>query len=405
MDQGGDQLLSFLLYSLFVYPLTNYILSPQRNLPRWKAILFATSFLVLVTYIQLVSNSPCNSYSLTCFDSDSFVQQYQSQSDGLNYYQIMQIDRSTPIAQIKKIYRTLSRNLHPDKNKSETAADEFRIVAHAFDVLTDKEKRREYDRLGETGVNALAHGVIDHKYILSHMIVHYLSSLVFAFLLNLSEKGEAFNIACAALAAIFLLELCLKIHEWPLPAWFFPQHTPHQIIGVLHQIYSPFMHGVRCILAVVQVNAKSSRENALEGVHATTSGLTIKVESIFFRSCTLLENQWAQESSIADVAEAEPAVKDVGQNDEDHATAGEHTFVSPLSVPTMSESLEEMLSFASRMVNKNKAKEGKVIDDVQNRLKASLNGRRPSKDDGSWLILIRNLAIFIGARYLFVKGE
>lgn len=314
----------------------------------------------------------------------------------------MQIDRSTPIAQIKKIYRTLSRNLHPDKNKSETAADEFRVVAHAFDVLTDKEKRREYDRLGEAGVNALAHGVVDHKYILSHMIVHYLSSLVFAFLLNLSEKGEAFNIACAALAMIFLLELCLKIHEWPLPSWFFPQHTPHQIIGVLHQIYSPFMHGVRCMLAVMQVNAKSARESALEGVHATLSDLSIKAESIFFRSCALLDNRWSQESLTVNRDETDRAERD---SNEDDLMIGEHAFVSPLAVPTVSESLEDMLSFTSRMVSKNKVKEGKVVDDVQNRLKASLNGRRASKDDGSWLVLLRNLAIYIIARYLFIKGE
>lgn len=52
----GEQLVSFFLYSLFIYPVTNYIVSPQRKYPRWKAALYAILFLAGVATLHLVSS-------------------------------------------------------------------------------------------------------------------------------------------------------------------------------------------------------------------------------------------------------------------------------------------------------------------------------------------------------------
>lgn len=201
MSDSGDQLLSFLLYSMLVYPLTSYILSPQRGLPRWKSIVYAMGFLSIVTYGQLVSEK--SSISMIVFHSSlQPAQKYQASTTGPNYYEMLQVQRNSPIGVIKKSYRTLSLELHPDKSKSPTATDDFRKLNHAFDVITDKEKRREYDRLGENGLKALTHHVIDHKYLLLQIMIYYASSLMFSFLLNLSEKGDAFGIAVLGLAGM-----------------------------------------------------------------------------------------------------------------------------------------------------------------------------------------------------------
>lgn len=86
--------------------------------------------------------------------------------------------------------------LHPDKNKAPDAADKFRKVKAAFDVLSDKGKRKEYNRLGDRGVAVHAQSVIDHKYILLQLVVYYCSSIVFAFLMTFSEPtGDAFSIS------------------------------------------------------------------------------------------------------------------------------------------------------------------------------------------------------------------
>lgn len=311
----------------------------------------------------------------------------------------MQVDRNTPIAQIKKIYRLMSKNLHPDKNKSETAADEFRVVAHAFDVLTDKDKRREYDRLGDAGVNALENSVVDHKFILSHMIVHYLSSLVFAFLLNMSDKGEAFGIACAALASIFVLEICLKLHEWSLPSWFFPQNTPHEVIATLHRIYSPFMHGVRCVLAVTTVDRKLVRETALESLSKATVDLSVRVESIFYRVLDYLDSKQNIIEMIDESTNTSEEYSDDDRQRENHS----QVFVSPLHVPAVADSMETMLRFTEKMVEKNRSKEEVVIKEVEERLIKSRAIINNSKGDNSGWLLLRNLAIYLVARYIFIK--
>jgi len=74
--------------------------------------------------------------------------------------------------------------------------DKFRKIKAAFDVLSDKGKRKEYNRLGDRGVAVHAQSVIDHKYILLQLIVYYCSSAVFAFLMTFSEPtGDAFSIS------------------------------------------------------------------------------------------------------------------------------------------------------------------------------------------------------------------
>jgi len=76
-------------------------------------------------------------------------------------------------------------------------------VKHAFDILSDKDKKKEYNRLGENGVKILAQSVVDHKYIILQMVVYYVSTLIFAFLMTFSEPtADAFNICLFGLSGI-----------------------------------------------------------------------------------------------------------------------------------------------------------------------------------------------------------
>src|ERR1700741_4107377 len=67
-----------------------------------------------------------------------------------DYYKILGINKTASQDEIKKAYRKLAVKYHPDKNPGDTAAEnKFKEINEAKDVLSDPEKRRKYDELGE----------------------------------------------------------------------------------------------------------------------------------------------------------------------------------------------------------------------------------------------------------------
>ena len=75
-----------------------------------------------------------------------------------DYYQLLEVARDASADEIKRAYRRLARQLHPDTNPDPAASDRFKEIAQAYEVLSDPEKRQRYDRFGADGVNAGAGG-------------------------------------------------------------------------------------------------------------------------------------------------------------------------------------------------------------------------------------------------------
>lgn len=69
-----------------------------------------------------------------------------------DYYEILGIDRKASQEEIKKAYRKLAKQYHPDRNKGNKKAEErFKDIGEAYELLSDPEKRKAYDNFGSQG--------------------------------------------------------------------------------------------------------------------------------------------------------------------------------------------------------------------------------------------------------------
>ena len=72
-----------------------------------------------------------------------------------DYYEVLGVARDADLNAIKRSYRKLAMQYHPDRNPDDQAAAErFREVTEAYEVLSDKDKRARYDQYGHAGVDA-----------------------------------------------------------------------------------------------------------------------------------------------------------------------------------------------------------------------------------------------------------
>src|SRR4030042_4148347 len=69
-----------------------------------------------------------------------------------DYYETLGVPRTASIDEIKTSYRKLAMQYHPDRNKNADAEEKFKEISEAYAVLSDDEKRKQYDTYGHEGI-------------------------------------------------------------------------------------------------------------------------------------------------------------------------------------------------------------------------------------------------------------
>src|SRR5215213_6082312 len=76
-----------------------------------------------------------------------------------DYYEILSVTKTASADEIKKAYRKVAMQYHPDRNPGDkTAEEKFKEAAEAYEVLSDADKRAQYDRFGHAGVSGNGRG-------------------------------------------------------------------------------------------------------------------------------------------------------------------------------------------------------------------------------------------------------
>ncbi len=72
-----------------------------------------------------------------------------------DYYEVLGVGRGASEAEVKKAFRRLARELHPDVNDHDPEAEEkFKVAAEAYEVLSDPQRRGVYDAYGHEGLRS-----------------------------------------------------------------------------------------------------------------------------------------------------------------------------------------------------------------------------------------------------------
>jgi hypothetical protein len=169
------------------------------------------------------------------------------QAKGPNHYTLLGVTRESNPLEIKRAYKKLSLSLHPDKNDSPTAIDEFDAIKQAYDVLMDMEFREVYNKFGADGIKSNKR--FDETQFFMELGVFYMTWGMLSYVLTLGKKsGDARNWIFTGLIVMLVIEITIMTSPTnPLPSNLFPTWTEYECVWLLHTLFPAFMNGCRSL--------------------------------------------------------------------------------------------------------------------------------------------------------------
>mmetsp|Transcript_24198 Transcript_24198/g.52188 ORF Transcript_24198/g.52188 Transcript_24198/m.52188 type:complete len:353 (-) Transcript_24198:68-1126(-) len=242
---GGDDLAGlsgFFFYVFIVHPATAWILKPGR-FEKKKSIMYAIGFLALLAAVKTGM---------------------EMQAKGLNNYYLLNVNRNSSPLDIKRAYKKLSLQLHPDKNPNDpNASAKFDRVKKAYDVLMDMEFREVYNKFGQEGINSNKR--FDETQFFIELGVFYVTWGIMAYVLTLGKRSSlARQWTFTGLIVMLVLEISIMTSRGnPFPSWFFPQNTEYELVWLMHTLFPALMNGCRSIGGYLYVDLEAQTRQLL----------------------------------------------------------------------------------------------------------------------------------------------
>ncbi len=318
----GADVSSFIFYSFLIYPLTNWLvqwplqahakktqihaqaissepqeardqaqrqehLSRLKNEQSWlkiKGAIQGSLFLILVTSATLYW--------------EAYTAPPSSVHNPGSPYLALGVHRGSALADIKKAYRMKSLYLHPDKNPSATAAEEFRYLTQSYYILTNggltttdsnssnsttnddiwksAPLRVAYDKLGHRGVQMVVANAWSLQGAVFYIGMYYLSNFFYTYLFtfNTDTTGTILSFCYFGLAVMCYVELLLITGSDTLPPWLFPTTTPSDVVHVIRRFYPAYMHAVKSIVTSFAIDPFPKRKILLSQVRMAAAAIT-----------------------------------------------------------------------------------------------------------------------------------
>jgi len=188
----------------------------------------------------------------------------EMQAKGPNHYSLLNVSRNSSPLDIKRAYKKLSLQLHPDKNPNDpTASSKFDRVKKAYDVLIDMEYREVYNKFGQDGINSSKR--FDETQFFMELGVFYVTWGIMAYVLTLGKRSSlGRQWTFTGLIVMLVVEITLMTSQGsPFPSWFMPQNTEYEAVWLLHTLFPAFMNGCRSIGSYLYVDLDAQTRQLL----------------------------------------------------------------------------------------------------------------------------------------------
>lgn len=243
-----------------INPACGYFLDTKK-FPKAKGIMYACLFLGVVSALSVYMDL---------------------QDQPQNFYSFLEVSSDADLATLKKAYKKMSVKLHPDKNPSPTATEDFQQLTNIFSILSDAQMRTKYNLFGPEAVKdqsrrAMAASAELTTETLIQLAVFYVIWTILTYLLTLDEKATTGRMWCyCALGLLAVLEFQLKSGSWNPSIPFFYWLTPFEKVDICQRLYPCTLSAFRILSTYLYVDPLRQIELKLDAV-VQMQGQTLQI--------------------------------------------------------------------------------------------------------------------------------